>query len=49
MIPNRSIPSASVIPELGYQDVDGGHAWTFSQSVAFIDPETWGAVLVEPG
>lgn len=25
----------------------GGHVWTFSQTVADIDPGTWGGVLVE--
>ena len=140
MIPNRSIPAASVIPELGYRDVDvaaewlcrvfgfrerlrignhrvqlvsgdgamvvtelesgadarlgmgshsmlvrvedvdlhhdravrsgarivhpaadypfgerqytvediGGHLWTFSQSIADVDPEAWGGELTEP-
>ena len=26
----------------------GGHQWTFSQSVADIDPATWGGQLAEP-
>ena len=25
----------------------GGHRWTFSQSVADVDPEAWGGVVVE--
>jgi uncharacterized glyoxalase superfamily protein PhnB len=26
-----------------------GHQWTFSQSLADIDPATWGGTLVDPG
>ena len=26
----------------------GGHAWTFSESVADVDPTDWGGELVEP-
>jgi uncharacterized glyoxalase superfamily protein PhnB len=26
----------------------GGHQWTFSQSVADVDPKDWGGVLVNP-
>ncbi len=25
----------------------GGHCWTFSQTIADIDPQTWGGVLFE--
>src|SRR5262249_42639332 len=28
------------------QDI-GGHRWTFSQSIADVDPSTWGGVLYE--
>jgi uncharacterized glyoxalase superfamily protein PhnB len=27
----------------------GGHRWTFSQSIADVDPADWGGVLIEPG
>lgn len=27
----------------------GGHVWTFSQSIADVDPETWGGVLTDAG
>jgi len=34
--------------ERQYTAVDpGGHAWTFSQSIADVDPASWGGVLVE--
>ena len=26
----------------------GGHCWTFSQSIADVDPPSWGGVLLEP-
>jgi uncharacterized glyoxalase superfamily protein PhnB len=26
----------------------GGHHWTFSQSIADVDPASWGGVLLEP-
>jgi len=36
--------------ERQYSAVDpGGHAWTFSQSIADVDPGDWGGVLVENG
>lgn len=36
--------------ERQYTAVDpGGHAWTFSQSVADIDPAEWGGTLVSGG
>jgi uncharacterized glyoxalase superfamily protein PhnB len=35
--------------ERQYSVVDlGGHRWTFSQSIADVDPATWGGQLVEP-
>jgi uncharacterized glyoxalase superfamily protein PhnB len=35
--------------ERQYSAVDlGGHRWTFSQSIADVDPATWGGELVEP-
>jgi uncharacterized glyoxalase superfamily protein PhnB len=27
----------------------GGHRWTFSQSIADVDPSSWGATDYEPG
>jgi len=27
----------------------GGHRWTFSQSIADVDPADWGGTLIEPG
>jgi hypothetical protein len=39
MIANRSVPTAAVLPVLG------GHVWTFSQSIADVDPASWGGVL----
>lgn len=64
MIQNRSVPVASVIPELAYDDVAeasdwlcnafgftprlGGHRWTFSESIADVDPASWGGALVKP-
>jgi uncharacterized glyoxalase superfamily protein PhnB len=29
------------------QDI-GGHRWTFSQTIADIDPASWGGILIEP-
>jgi len=26
----------------------GGHRWTFSQTIADVDPGTWGGILLEP-
>jgi uncharacterized glyoxalase superfamily protein PhnB len=35
--------------ERQYTAVDlGGHCWTFSQSIADVDPADWGGELVEP-
>jgi uncharacterized glyoxalase superfamily protein PhnB len=35
--------------ERQYTAVDpGGHRWTFSQSIADVDPADWGGVLVSP-
>lgn len=47
MISNRSVPSATVIPELAYAD-GGGDVWTFSESIADIDPASWGGTLRRP-
>jgi uncharacterized glyoxalase superfamily protein PhnB len=27
----------------------GGHHWTFSESIADVDPASWGGTLVTPG
>ena len=27
----------------------GGHRWTFSQSIADVDPASWGGTLITPG
>jgi hypothetical protein len=48
-MPNRSMPPGTLIPELIYfgerqytvTDL-AGHCWTFSQSVADVDPAAWG-------
>lgn len=41
-------PADHAYGERQYTAVDiGGHAWTFSQSVADVHPATWGGVLVE--
>jgi uncharacterized glyoxalase superfamily protein PhnB len=29
-------------------DLIGGHRWTFSQTIADVDPGTWGGLLIEP-
>jgi uncharacterized glyoxalase superfamily protein PhnB len=35
--------------ERQYNAVDiGGHHWTFSQSIADVDPATWGGELISP-
>jgi len=35
--------------ERQYGAIDpGGHAWTFTQSIADVDPASWGGVLVQP-
>lgn len=36
---NRSLPPSQVIPDLY------GHRWTFSESVADVDPRDWGGSL----
>ena len=43
---NRSVPDASVIPVLAYPSVG---RWTFSQSIADVDPADWGGTLVDDG
>jgi uncharacterized glyoxalase superfamily protein PhnB len=41
-------PSTYPFGERQYTAEDlGGHRWTFSQSVADVDPKEWGGVLVE--
>ncbi len=51
---NRSIPDCSVIPELPYADAReaaawlGGHVWTFSQTLADVDPAQWGGEMLAP-
>lgn len=41
-------PTSFSYGERQYTAIDpGGHAWTFSQSVADVHPETWGGVLQE--
>jgi uncharacterized glyoxalase superfamily protein PhnB len=43
-----SAPTTYPFGERQYSAVDvGGHRWTFSQSVADIDPASWGGELVE--
>jgi uncharacterized glyoxalase superfamily protein PhnB len=42
-----SEPTSHVYGERQYTAVDlGGHVWTFSQSIADIDPAEWGGELV---
>lgn len=55
MMESRSRPPSTVIPVLGYSDIGeavawlcetfdpGGHRWTFSQTIADVAPEDWGA------
>ena len=41
-------PTTYPFGERQYSALDlGGHRWTFSQSVADIDPSSWGGELVE--
>ncbi|MGE0866149.1 MAG: VOC family protein [Vicinamibacterales bacterium] len=41
-------PATFPYGERQYTAVDpGGHRWTFSQSVADIDPASWGGVLID--
>jgi hypothetical protein len=58
LIENRSSPRASVIPVLAYASVGEATDWlceafgltvrlrTFSQSIADVDPASWGGTLV---
>lgn len=52
MRPNRSIPSATVIPVLIYGERQyhaedlAGHQWTFSETLADVAPEEWGGTSV---
>ena len=40
-------PTDHAYGERQYTVIDlGGHAWTFSESIADVDPATWGGVLV---
>jgi uncharacterized glyoxalase superfamily protein PhnB len=42
-------PTTYPFGERQYSAVDvGGHRWTFSQTVADIDPASWGGELVDP-
>ena len=42
-------PASHSYGERQYTVVDiGGHAWTFTQSIADVDPADWGGVLVAP-
>ncbi|MFL5384085.1 MAG: VOC family protein [Longimicrobiaceae bacterium] len=41
-------PTSHPFGERQYSAVDpGGHAWTFSQSIADVDPAEWGGELVD--
>ena len=43
-------PATHPFGERQYNAVDlAGHVWTFSQSVADVDPETWGGTVGELG
>lgn len=46
LAPNRSIQSVMVIPVLHYQDVAVAAQWTFTQTIADVDPAVWGGTLV---
>ena len=42
-------PTTYPFGERQYSVIDlGGHRWTFTQTVADIDPATWGGELVNP-
>ncbi|HEX9942349.1 MAG TPA: hypothetical protein VGG03_10055 [Thermoanaerobaculia bacterium] len=42
-------PTDMLFGERQYTAEDlGGHRWTFSQSIADVAPEEWGAALAEP-
>lgn len=44
-----SEPATYPFGERQYSLIDiGGHRWTFTQTVADIDPSTWGGELVNP-
>jgi uncharacterized glyoxalase superfamily protein PhnB len=43
-------PTTQPYGERQYSVVDpGGHVWTFSESVANVEPGTWGGVFVGEG
>jgi len=43
-------PTDHPFGERQYSALDvGGHAWTFTQSIADVDPADWGGVLVSKG
>jgi hypothetical protein len=43
-------PATHPYGERQYSMIDpGGHRWTFSQSVADVDPAEWGGLLVTAG
>ena len=45
-----SPPTDYPFGERQYTAVDiGGHRWTFSQTIADVDPGTWGGILFEQG
>lgn len=44
-----STPTTYPYGERQYSVEDlGGHRWTFSQSIADVDPEEWGGRIIEP-
>jgi hypothetical protein len=53
---NRSVPSATVIPVLDYMYGErqygaedfAGHRWTFTETLADVDPQTWGGQYLDP-
>jgi hypothetical protein len=55
VISNRSVPASSVIPVLAYGERQysaedlGGHHWVLSQSIADVDPASWGATRINIG
>ncbi len=45
-----SPPTTHPYGERQYSALDpGGHAWTFSQTVANVEPSSWGGILVSEG
>lgn len=48
MMSNRSMPPTVFIRQYAATD-PAGHRWSFSQSIADVDPSAWGGELVDEG